>query len=223
MVEADSIVTTDLFVSQHMSVLRESGIIDIFVLITSLGSTPVTCLIVVLTAILCMVVRRPYVIIGLLVSTIGSTAFTFVNKMVFQRARPVDILLHEHTYSFPSGHATVSIALYGFLGYMAIRFSSRFVRQVRLLSLAVLLCVLIGLSRIVLNEHYLSDVLGGFLVGSLWLIIAISVTEWLTAKGKINWHMSWSKGQISLVWLGVIMVFVATLIYANMYQFPLLG
>ena len=222
-VEADSIVTTDLFVSQHMSVLRESGIIDIFVLITSLGSTPVTCLIVVLTAILCMVVRRPYVIIGLLVSTIGSTAFTFVNKMVFQRARPVDILLHEHTYSFPSGHATVSIALYGFLGYMAIRFSSRFVRQVRLLSLAVLLCVLIGLSRIVLNEHYLSDVLGGFLVGSLWLIIAISVTEWLTARGKINWHMSWSKGQISLVWLGVIMVFVATLIYANMYQFPLLG
>ncbi|WP_286708283.1 phosphatase PAP2 family protein, partial [Psychrobacter sp. UBA2514] len=92
-----------------------------------------------------------------------------------------------------------------------------------LLSLAVLLCVLIGLSRIVLNEHYLSDVLGGFLVGSLWLIIAISVTEWLTARGKINWHMSWSKGQISLVWLGVIMVFVATLIYANMYQFPLLG
>ena len=106
---------------------------------------------------------------------------------------------------------------------MAIRFSSRFVRQVRLLSLAVLLCVLIGLSRIVLNEHYLSDVLGGFLVGSLWLIIAISVTEWLTARGKINWRMSWPKGQISLVWLGVIMVFVATLIYADMYQFPLLG
>ena len=86
-VEADSIVTTDLFVSQHMSVLRESGVIDFFILITSLGSTPVTCLIILLTTVLCLLVRQPYVIIGLLISTIGSTAFTFVNKMVFQRAR----------------------------------------------------------------------------------------------------------------------------------------
>ena len=111
--EADSIVTTDLFVSQHMSVLRESGIIDFFILITSSSSTPVTCLIILLTAILCAVVRQPYIVIGLLISAIGSTAFTFANKMAFQRARPIDILLMEHIYSFPSGHATISIALYG--------------------------------------------------------------------------------------------------------------
>ncbi len=222
-VNADSIVTTDLFVSKHMSVLQDSSIVPAFVFITSLGSTPITCLIILLTAILCAVVRQPYILVGLLISTIGSTAFTFLSKMVFQRSRPIDILLMEHTYSFPSGHATISIALYGFLAYMAIRFSQSFIRQVRILSLAVLLCLLIGLSRIVLNEHYLSDVMGGFLVGTLWLTIAISMTEWLTARGKIDWHMSWLKGQISLVWLGVIAVFVATLIYANMYQFPLLG
>lgn len=222
-VEADSIVTTDLFVSQHMSVLQDSSIVPAFVFITSLGSTPITCFIILLTAILCAVMRQPYILVGLLISAIGSTAFTFLSKMVFQRARPIDILLMEHTYSFPSGHATISIALYGFLAYMAIRFSTHFVRQVRILSLTLLLCLLIGLSRIVLNEHYLSDVMGGFLVGTLWLTIAISMTEWLTARGKIDWHVSWSKGQISLVWLGVIAVFVATLIYANMYQFPLLG
>lgn len=222
-VEADSIVTTDLFVSQHMSVLQDSSIVPAFVFITSLGSTPITCFIILLTVILCAVVRQPYILVGLLISTIGSTAFTFLSKMVFQRARPIDILLMEHTYSFPSGHATISIALYGFVAYMAIRFSTHFVRQVRILSLALLLCLFIGLSRIVLNEHYLSDVMGGFLVGTLWLTIAISMTEWLTARGKIDWHASWSKGQISLVWLGVIAVFVATLIYANMYQFPLLG
>ena len=222
-VNADSIVTTDLFVSQHMSVLQDSSIVPAFVFITSLGSTPITCLVILLTAILCAVVRQPYILVGLLISTIGSTAFTFVNKMVFQRARPIDILLQEHTYSFPSGHATISIALYGFLAYMAIRFSQSFIHQVRILSLAVLLCLFIGLSRIVLNEHYLSDVMGGFLVGTLWLTIAISMMEWLTARGKIDWRIVWSKGQISLVWLGVIMVFVATLIYANMYQFPLLG
>ncbi|MGP4119506.1 hypothetical protein ACT3N8_06790 [Psychrobacter aquimaris] len=112
-VNADSIVTTDFFVSQHMSVLGEFGIIDFFILITSSGSTPVTCLIILLTAILCVLVRQPYIVIGLLVSTIGSTAFTFLSKMAFQRARPIDILLMEHIYSFPSGHATISIALLG--------------------------------------------------------------------------------------------------------------
>ncbi|MDX2374473.1 phosphatase PAP2 family protein [Psychrobacter sp. PP-21] len=221
-VSADSIVTTDLFVSQHMSVLRESGIIDFFILITSSGSTPVTCLIILLTAILCMMLRQPYIIIGLLISTIGSTAFTFINKMVFQRARPIDILLQEHTYSFPSGHATISIALYGFLAYMMIRFSQSFVRQVRILSLALLLFLLIGLSRIVLNEHYLSDVIGGFLVGSLWLIIAISIMEWLTARSKINWHVSWSAHQRYMVWFSVVAVLIAIFVYANIYQFPLL-
>jgi len=222
-VNADSIVTTDLFVSKHMSVLQDSSIVPAFVFITSLGSTPITCLIILLTAILCAVVRQPYILVGLLISTIGSTAFTFLSKMVFQRSRPIDILLMEHTYSFPSGHATISIALYGFLAYMAIRFSQSFIHQVRILSLALLLCLLIGLSRIVLNEHYLSDVMSGFLVGTLWLTIAISMTEWLTARGKIDWGVSCSKKQISLVWLGIIAVFVATLIYSNMYQFPLLG
>ncbi|MEZ7502376.1 phosphatase PAP2 family protein [Psychrobacter sp. Arc29] len=221
-VNADSIVTTDLFVSQHMSVLQDSSIVPAFVFITSLGSTPITCLIILLTAILCAVVRQPYILVGLLISTIGSTAFTFLSKMAFQRSRPIDILLMEHTYSFPSGHATISIALYGFLAYMAIRFSQSFIHQVRILSLALLLCLLIGLSRIVLNEHYLSDVLGGFLVGSLWLIIAISVTEWLTARGKINWRVSWSKGSVYMLWFSVVSILVAIFVYANVYQFPLL-
>lgn len=222
-VNADSIVTTDLFVSQHMSVLQDSSIVPAFVFITSLGSTPITCLIILLTAILCAVVRQPYVLIGLLISTIGSTAFTFLSKMAFHRARPIDILLMEHTYSFPSGHATVSIALYGFLAYIAIRFSMHFIRQVRILSLTLLLCLLIGLSRIVLNEHYLSDVMGGFLVGTLWLTIAISMMEWLTAQGKINWRIAWSAPQRYMVWFSIVAVLITTFVYATVYQFPLLG
>ncbi|MBI0425110.1 phosphatase PAP2 family protein [Psychrobacter sp. NG27] len=222
-VNADSIVTTDLFVSQHMSVLQDSSIVPAFIFITSLGSTPITCLIILLTAILCAVVRQPYVLVGLLISTIGSTAFAFLSKMAFHRARPIDILLMEHTYSFPSGHATVSIALYGFFAYIAIRFSTHFVRQVRILSLTILLCLLIGLSRIVLNEHYLSDVMGGFLVGTLWLTIAISMMEWLTAQGKINWRIAWSAPQRYMVWCSIITVLITTFVYATVYQFPLLG
>ncbi|WLP93419.1 phosphatase PAP2 family protein [Psychrobacter sp. M13] len=221
-VTSDSIVALDHLVSQQMSLLSEAGVIDVFIAITSLASTPITILVMLLTAMVCWVVRQRYIIIGLLIAVIGSTIFTFVTKMLFQRARPIDILLLESTYSFPSGHATVTVALYGFLAYIAIRFSERFAVQVRIVMMTILVTVLIGLSRIVLNEHYLSDVLGGYLVGTLWLTVAISVTEWLTIKDKINWQITWSNAQIYLVWFSVVGVLMSTLIYARIYQFPLL-
>ena len=221
-VTSDSIVALDHLVSQQMSLLSEAGVIDVFIAITSLASTPITILVMLLTAMVCWVVRQRYIIIGLLIAVIGSTIFTFVTKMILQRARPIDILLLESTYSFPSGHATVTVALYGFLAYIAIRFSERFAVQVRIVMMTILVTVLIGLSRIVLNEHYLSDVLGGYLVGTLWLTVAISVTEWLTIKDKINWQITWSNAQIYLVWFSVVGILMSTLIYARIYQFPLL-
>lgn len=221
-VTSDSIVALDHLVSQQMSLLSEAGVIDVFIAITSLASTPITILVVLLTAIICWVVRQRYIIIGLLIAVIGSTIFTFVTKMLFQRARPIDILLFESTYSFPSGHATVTVALYGFLAYIAIRFNERFAVRVRIVMMTVLVTVLIGLSRIVLNEHYLSDVLSGYLVGTLWLTVAISVTEWITTKDKINWQIIWSNAQMYLVWFSIVGALISTLVYARIYQYPLL-
>lgn len=221
-VTSDSIVAMDYFVSQQMSLLSESPIVNFFILITSLASTPITCLVVLLTSILCWVIGQRYILVGLLIAIIGSTIFTFLSKLLFHRGRPLDILLFEQTYSFPSGHATVTIALYGFIAYIATRFSKDFTRQVRIVVFTIFFCILVGLSRIVLNEHYLSDVLGGYLVGGLWLTVAISVTEWLNVKNKINWQISWSTSQVYLVWLSVAGVLIGTLIYANIYQFPLL-
>lgn len=221
-VTADSIVMMDYLVSQQMSLLSESSVVDIFIPITSFASTVTTCLVVFLTSVICWVVRQRYILVGLIVSVIGSTIFTYLTKMVFQRGRPVDILLLETTFSFPSGHATVTIALYGFIAYMAIRFSQDFARRVRILIVTVIFTALIGLSRILLNEHYLSDVLGGYLVGALWLTVAISITEWLTSKHKINWQINWSTSQIYLVGFSVVGVLISTLIYAAIYLFPLL-
>ena len=221
-VTSDTIVATDFFVSQQMSMLSESPIVKFFILITSFASTATTCLIVFLTCVLCWVTRQRYILIGLLVAVLGSTIFTFLSKLLFQRDRPVDILLFEQTDSFPSGHATITVALYGFLAYLAIRFSRTFSHQVRIVVMTVFFSILVGLSRIVLNEHYLSDVLGGYLVGALWLTVAISVTEWLSANHRIDWQIEWSATHVLLVWLSVIGVIIGTVLYAILYQFPLL-
>ena len=221
-VTSDTIVATDFFVSQQMSVLSESPVVPFFIFITSFASTATTCLIVLLVCILCWVIRQRYILIGLLIATLGSTIFTFLSKLLFHRTRPVDILLFEQTDSFPSGHATITVALYGFLAYMAIRFSRNFATQVRIAVITIFFSLLIGLSRILLNEHYLSDVLGGFLVGALWLTVAISVTEWLKMRNKIDWQIGWSVTQVRLVWLSVICILIGTSIYSKFYQFPLL-
>ena len=221
-VTSDTIVAMDYFASQQMSMLSESPIVKFFILITSFASTATTCLIIFLTCILCWVIRQRYIVIGLMVATVGSTVFTFLSKLLFHRDRPADILLFERTDSFPSGHATVTVALYGFLAYLAIRFSHSFTRQVRVLVMTVFFSILVGLSRIVLNEHYLSDVLGGYLVGALWLTVAISVTEWLGASHRIDWQTEWSVANIRLVWLSIVCVIIGTVLYAALYQFPLL-
>ena len=67
------------------------------------------------------------------------------------------------------------------------------------------------------------DVLGGFLVGTLWLIVSISLTEWLSARGKIIWQIPGSAMQTYTVSLSIILVLLAALIYAEVYQFPLLA
>ncbi|MGE8557451.1 MULTISPECIES: phosphatase PAP2 family protein [unclassified Acinetobacter] len=221
-VTSDSIVTIDYFVSQQMNMLHQPSVVNFFIFITSFGSFAISCLIVILVCVISLIIRQPYILIGLLVSTIGSSLFSFLSKLLFHRVRPVDALLLEQSYSFPSGHATIVIALYGFLTYLAIRFSPNFIRQVRIFFTMFLFAVLVGLSRMVLNEHYLSDVLGGFLVGALWLIISISLTEWLSAKGKITWQIPGSAMQNYIVGLSIILVLIATLIYAKVYQFPLL-
>ncbi|MDD2946662.1 MAG: phosphatase PAP2 family protein [Acinetobacter sp.] len=221
-VTSDSIVTIDHLVSYQMNMLREPNVVNFFIFITSFGSAAISCLIVILVCVICGIIRQPYILIGLLVSTIGSSIFTFLSKLLFHRTRPEDALLLEQSFSFPSGHATIAIALYGFLAYLTIRFSPNFIKQVRIFFTMLLFAVLLGLSRMVLNEHYLSDVLGGFLVGTLWLIVSISLTEWLSASGKITWQLPQSFMQNYTVGLSIILVLIATLIYAAVYQFPLL-
>jgi len=116
---------------------------------------------------------------------LGASAFTWLGKLSFHRPRPSESILLETSYSFPSGHATIAMAFYGFVGYVLARSAARWTTKVNLSFLAGILVLLIGLSRILLGAHYLSDVWAGYLVGALWLIVGISLSEWLTASGRV--------------------------------------
>ncbi len=97
--------------------------------------------------------------------------FNYCLKTIFKRPRP-----HFNSisgYSYPSGHSMVSMAFYGYLIYLINKNVKNKYLKISLISFLFLLIIFIGLSRIYLGVHYLSDVLVGFLISIIYLIIMI--------------------------------------------------
>lgn len=197
----DPVVAFDHHVSQLLNVLRTPIVNEFFYWVTELGTVGIILPLLVLTTLVFWLLRIPLLSLPLLVSSLGAFSFTQLGKLAFQRARPEEALLLEHTYSFPSGHATIAVALYGFITYLLIRYRSEWKSRVNLFFLGGAVIVLIGLSRIMLGVHYISDIWAGYLVGTLWLIIGISITEWLLATEKLTLEYSIPKRAKTTTWI----------------------
>jgi len=121
----------------------------------------------------------------LLVSTAGSVVLTTVLKALFRRARPelFDAGYQASFYSFPSGHATVAVGLYGMLTLvLAYRMRGRARWAVAVSGIIVVL--LIGFSRLYLGVHYPTDIVAGYLAALLWLVCVGAVYAlWLSIRG----------------------------------------
>lgn len=104
----------------------------------------------------------------------GAEILSYALKLGFRRNRPyfTDPLATESTFSFPSGHSTVSLAVYGALAVVIVRHVSRPAR-LPLLAAAAVLVGAIGFSRLYLGVHFLTDVLAGFAAGAAWLAACV--------------------------------------------------
>lgn len=93
-------------------------------------------------------------------------------KYSFARDRPPveDRLLNIDTFSFPSGHAMMTMVVFGLFAVAAFR-SSPWVRAHRwILVIAPVLSILVGLTRIQLAVHWATDVVAGWLFGAIWVV-----------------------------------------------------
>ncbi len=106
---------------------------------------------------------------------VGKQATVAALKDAFDRSRPEGALLALAT--FPSGHAATSVALYGLLFWLA--WWLRLVPARASIIAGLVVAIAIGASRVYLGEHYVADVLNGYVVGGLWLVIGAAVcTRW---------------------------------------------
>ena len=116
----------------------------------------------------------------LFIAAMGSLVVMTTLKWQFVRARPsvVTHLVDEKSWSFPSGHALCSAAIYIVLSVLlAGRLSTRW-RQAAVVAAAFFLSFLIGLSRIYLGVHYPTDVLAGWSAGTAWAILCAGGLAW---------------------------------------------
>ena len=115
-------------------------------------------------------------------SEIGGDTFNRILKDAFHRPRP-ELFMLETPYarpvsaSFPSGHATASMVLYLVLAYLLVRLGGKGVFRYVVLTIAGLLIVLIGVSRMYLGVHYPSDVLAGYVFGFCWAVFCAFIIE----------------------------------------------
>ncbi len=109
-------------------------------------------------------------------ATVGAVGLNYLLKEVFARARPAlwDYIVHAVHYSFPSGHAMVSTAVYGYIGYVLAKEFPQWRKPIVAATVALILAI--GFSRLYLGVHWPTDVLVGYAAGLLWLIVCISLS-----------------------------------------------
>ena len=143
-------------------------------------------LMVIITAIVLIIfIKNKKIKLSLAVNLIGITLINNLIKVIIARPRPnINRLVSETGYSFPSGHSITSMVFYGYLIYLIYKYVDNRKIKIPLIIILTILIPLIGVSRIYLGVHYASDVLCGFLLGWIYLIIFISISNKYIIKNR---------------------------------------
>ena len=156
--------------------------------VTALGSgTNLTITTAILVGFLCL--HRRLRATGFLLSSLGSGLLLCQSlKGYFARRRPnvVPHLAHFDPASFPSGHSMGAALVYLTSGSIISRQVTGSLAKTYFLSIAVVLAIVVGVSRVYLGVHYPSDVLAGWAAGSLWSGLCAQAARWLQHQGSVE-------------------------------------
>ncbi|MDQ7009420.1 MAG: phosphatase PAP2 family protein [Candidatus Gracilibacteria bacterium] len=94
-------------------------------------------------------------------------------KYLVARERPENMIMEYGGYSFPSGHSVFAILFYGLLVYLFWDIIKNKILKYFILVFAIIMGILVMISRLYLSVHYFSDVITGFIIGLFWLIFGI--------------------------------------------------
>ena len=156
--------------------------------LTALGGVAVLSLLTV-AVVGFLLIRRTYHAVGfVLIATVGGLVLSLLLKRSFARPRPelVSHLSAVYTSSFPSGHSMLSAVVYLTLGALLARLVEGPALKIYIILVAMLLTLLVGVSRVYMGVHYPTDVLAGWSVGLSWAILCWLVARRLQRQGVVE-------------------------------------
>lgn len=144
--------------------------------IISFICSPISMILINIILFIIFIIRKKQENFIITISSIISVIFNNIIKIIIRRERPNIInLVYESTYSFPSGHAMISILFFGSIIYLINKNNNKYRKLITcLLSTFILL---VGISRIYLGAHFFTDVLSGYILSISLLLIIISIYE----------------------------------------------
>lgn len=156
--------------------------------LTALGGVAVIVLLTLLFLGYLLMTGKRRLALLVAIATAGGQGLNMILKNSFDRARP-DVTLHlmeVTSTSFPSGHSMAASIFYLTLGALGTRAVIRRREKSYLISAALGLTFLIGLSRVYLGVHYPTDVLAGWAAGTAWALLCWFTADWLGRGGKLR-------------------------------------
>jgi len=163
-----------------------SYLTTIMLIFTTVADKYVITALLLLTLFVLYLKKLRQVMLPVVVVVTGAVLTTYLGKLLVARPRPEWSQITELSFSFPSGHATAAMVLFGLLAFLLVRYAQSWSLKIHVLYGAVFLIGTIGFSRVYLGVHYLSDVLAGYIVGGLWLLLGISFILWTESRQAEN-------------------------------------
>ncbi len=177
----------DQWVLDHTLYFRTETLSKMMIFVTHFGEW-VTIAIASTIIISLLLTKKLYaVIIGYIIAVAGGGGLDYILKQAVQRTRPISnsTLVMVKGFSFPSGHAMLSMVFYGMVSYFIIRQIKQWKFRMLVVIIMGFIIFLIGFSRIYLQVHYFSDVIAGFIGGLFWLTVCVTGLE-IYRKRKLN-------------------------------------
>lgn len=189
--DKDGIVVADDPVARWLVEQRQPSTTAVMRIVTTAADAWFVVALVVAVTLLLWLRDRPWREVLLLpVACGGAALIVTVIKVAMARPRPMigEVVATASGFAFPSGHSAQAVACYGALAWLAAHLTSTRTVTVLAWSSAVVVAVLIGASRLYLGVHWLSDVVGGWLLGAAWLTVAVSAAaarqRWKAAEAE---------------------------------------
>jgi undecaprenyl-diphosphatase len=156
--------------------------------LTALGGVAGLCLLTLAIAGYLLMCRKYRALGFLAAATLGGLLLSTGLKDMFSRPRPTVVphLSYVATSSFPSGHSMLSATVYLTLGFLLASLVAERLLKVYFVLAALLLTLLVGISRVYMGVHYPTDVLAGWCAGLTWALTCALMARWLRQRGMVE-------------------------------------